>query len=254
MTTEDAVTIQDGSADVVAAAERKLTCWSLRIAPGTVAALRTNSVGLNPDMAQDLLRRSVEQGESRDWWLGGGHLYEVWIQPIYFGAASQNTTIGLLAVGHEIDDRAAKDFGNIASSEVAFNFGDSPVASTLNAAQRVELARSSLPKDPKSLSRGAQVIGYAGNSAWIRAVSRRNREPVSGWRPVGFVDRPEIVRPGDIIPQWIESRFDWSWRAERFGRQRTRFLDFAYVHQAFGRPRSRSQSIGTGRFQLPARK
>ena len=67
-----------------------------------------------------------------------GHLYEVWIQPIYFGAPSRNATIGLLAVGHEIDERAAENFGNIASSEVAFNFGDTPIASTLNPAQQSE--------------------------------------------------------------------------------------------------------------------
>jgi signal transduction histidine kinase/CheY-like chemotaxis protein len=152
MTTEDAATIQDGSADVWRLSGSDLLVLANRA--GTVAALRTSSAGLKTDMAQELLRRSVERGESRDWWLGGGHLYEVWIQPIYFGAPSQNTTIGLLAVGHEIDDRAAKDFGNIASSEVSFNFDNAPVASTLNAAQRVELAQA--PKNAKNVSGVAQ--------------------------------------------------------------------------------------------------
>ena len=49
-------------------------------------------------------------GESRDWWFDGHHLYEVWIQPIYFGAPSQNTTIGLLALGDEVDEARCKRF------------------------------------------------------------------------------------------------------------------------------------------------
>jgi signal transduction histidine kinase len=104
-------------------------------------ALRANGPGLESGVAQGLLRRSVDRGESRDWWFGGGRLYEVWIQPIYFGAPSQDATIGVLAVGHEIDQSAARDFANIASSEVAFNFGDTPIASTLSPAQQRELAR-----------------------------------------------------------------------------------------------------------------
>jgi signal transduction histidine kinase len=138
MTTDDAATIQDASADIWKLSGSDLLVLANRA--GSVAGLRTSTPGLERGTAQELLHRSLEHGESRDWWFGGGHLYEVWIQPIYFGSASQNTTIGLLAVGHEIDERAARDFSNIASSEVAFQFGNTPVASTLPAAQQTELA------------------------------------------------------------------------------------------------------------------
>ena len=138
MTTEDVVTIQDASADVWKLSGSDLLVLANRA--GNVAALRAGSAGLERDTAQRLLRRSLDRGESRDWWFDGHHLYEVWIQPIYFGTPSQNTTIGLLALGDEIEERDAKDFSNIASSEVSFNFGDTPVASTLSAAQQGELA------------------------------------------------------------------------------------------------------------------
>jgi signal transduction histidine kinase/ActR/RegA family two-component response regulator len=147
MTTEDAATIQDASADIYRLSGSDLLVLANRT--GTVAGLRTSTSGLDRGTAQELLRGSLERGESSDWWFGGGHLYEVWIQPIYFGAPSQNTTIGLLAVGHELDERAARDFSDIASSEVAFHFGDTTVASTLAAAQQGELAR--------------QLSGSAGN-------------------------------------------------------------------------------------------
>src|SRR5208282_5843937 len=46
-----------------------------------------------------------------------------------------------MAVGHEIDQRAANDFGNIAASEVAFQSGNTVVASTLAPAQQAGLIR-----------------------------------------------------------------------------------------------------------------
>ena len=139
MTTEDAATIQDASADVWKLSGSDLLVLANRA--GTVAALRTSSAGLEPGTAQKLLRQTLDQGESRDWWFDGRHLYEVWVQPIYFGAPSQNTTIGLLGLGYEVDEGAAKDFSKIAASEVMFNYGSTPVASTLSAAQQGELSR-----------------------------------------------------------------------------------------------------------------
>src|SRR6266853_3685492 len=138
-TTEDATTIQDASAAVFRLSRSDMLVLANRA--GTVAGLRTSNSGLDRGAAQTLLRSSMARGESRDWWFGGGHLYEVWIQPIYFGAPSQNTTIGFLALGNEVDEPAARGFGNIASSEVAFHLGQNTVTSTLAATQQDDLAR-----------------------------------------------------------------------------------------------------------------
>jgi signal transduction histidine kinase len=160
MTTEDAATIQDASADIYRLSGSDLLVLANRA--GTVSGLRTSTSGFDRGTAQEQLRRSLDRGESRDWWFGGDHLYEVWIQPIYFGAPSQNTTIGLLAVGHEIDERAARDFSNIASSEVTFHFEDISVASTLAPAQQTELARQlsgrsrNISEKPQEIQLGAE--------------------------------------------------------------------------------------------------
>ena len=160
MTTEDPATIQDASADIYRLSGSDLLVLANRA--GTVSGLRTSTGGLDRDTAQNLLRRSLNQRESQDWWFGGGHLYEVLIQPIYFGSPSQNTTIGLLVVGHEINGRAASDFSNVASSEVAFRFGDLSVASTLAPTQQTELARklsggsSNLLGTPQEIQLGAE--------------------------------------------------------------------------------------------------
>ncbi|MGA7795622.1 MAG: ATP-binding protein [Candidatus Acidiferrales bacterium] len=139
MTTEDAATIEDASADVWKLSGSDLLVLANRT--GNVVALRASATGLDSGTAQGLLRQSLDRSESKGWWFGGGHLYEVRIQPIYFGPNSQNNTVGLLAVGHEVNSRAAKEFASVASSEVAFNFEGAPVASTLTPALQSELAR-----------------------------------------------------------------------------------------------------------------
>ena len=138
MTTRDQPTIQDGSAEVWRQSGSDLLIMANR--SGEVLGLQASTDGLQREMAQEFLRRSLAKQEAKDWWFSGKHLYEIWIQTIYFGAPSENTTIGFLVVGHEIDGQSARDFGNIAASEVAFYSGDTLIATTLPSDQQAELA------------------------------------------------------------------------------------------------------------------
>jgi signal transduction histidine kinase len=139
MTTEDAATIEEASADLWKLSGSDLLVLANRA--GNISAVRTRGSLLDSATAQALLRHSLDRRESQNWWFGGGHLYAVYVQPIYFGAPSQNLTIGLLAVGHEVNESAAKDFAGIASSEVAFSIDNQTVASTLGRAAQSDLAR-----------------------------------------------------------------------------------------------------------------
>jgi signal transduction histidine kinase/ActR/RegA family two-component response regulator len=159
MTTEDSATIQDASEDVWNLSGSDLMVFADR--SGNVVAIRAKSASFQRPVAQKSLQASLQKEEPRDWWFGGGHLYEVWIQPIYLGAESKDSTLGYLAVGHEIDERAAKDFGKIASSDVAFRWGDTFVASTLTEAQQGELARQ-----PQGDSAGSQET-QIGNERYL---------------------------------------------------------------------------------------
>ena len=158
MTTPDAATIQDASADVWRLSGSDLLVMAGR--GGNVVALRTSSTGFARETAQLLFRRSLEKGDAHDWWFGGNRLFEVWIQPIYFGPASENSTIGYLAVGHEIDAQVARDFGNIAASDVVFYCGDALVASTLKSDQQNEIlalgrkVMNNLPDVPQEIQLG----------------------------------------------------------------------------------------------------
>jgi signal transduction histidine kinase/CheY-like chemotaxis protein len=72
-------------------------------------------------------------------------------------------TVGLLAVGHEVNQRAAREFASVASSEVAFNFEGAPVASTLCPALQSEVARQirghgqGLPGDAQEIQLGSEL-------------------------------------------------------------------------------------------------
>jgi hypothetical protein len=140
MTTGDAATIQDASSGVW----HLCGCSFLLLATntGAVLALHANDIGFDRSMTQVFLRQSIEREGSRDWWFGSGHLYEVWIQPIYVGEPSPDRkTLGFMAVGREIDARAAKEFSMWMSAEVAFQCDDTITASTLSDAQQNELQR-----------------------------------------------------------------------------------------------------------------
>ena len=168
MTTEDAATIEDASADVWKLSGSDLLVLANRT--GNISAVRTTGSVLDSATAQGLLRHSLERRESQNWWFVGGHLYEVYIQPIYFGAPSQNLTIGLLAVGHEVNEHAAKEFASIASSEVAFNIGDTLVASTLGHTEQSELARKSRER-LQSVSYDAQEFQLGSERYLARTVN-----------------------------------------------------------------------------------
>lgn len=139
MTTRDEATIQDGSTGPWRLAGSDLLVLADRT--GKLMALQTSTAGFTRAAARESLERTLQKGESRDWWFGGGHLYEVFLRPIYFGPAANDTMLGVLAVGYEIDDRLAGDIGRIASSHVAFRYGDEIVVSTLSPGQQTQLAK-----------------------------------------------------------------------------------------------------------------
>jgi len=157
MTTKDAATIQDASADVWHQSGSDVLVLGGR--SGEILGIQAGSSQFGKDAVGGLLRRSLQKGESRDWWFQGGRLYEVWIQPIYFGQQSENSTIGYLAIGDEIDERAAHDFSDIASSEVAFYWGNEAAASTLGPTQLSELSQHlrTEPRAQEALPREIQL-------------------------------------------------------------------------------------------------
>ncbi|MGH9454098.1 MAG: sensor histidine kinase, partial [Terriglobia bacterium] len=147
MTSEDEKTIQDGSTDLWAEIGSDLFVLSDR--SGKLMALHTTSPEFTREEARELLQRSLGTGEPRHWWFGDGHLFQVFMRPIFFGSPSEGTELGVLILGYEINNGVAQDVRRVASSHVAFRCGSIVVVSTLSTAQKDELQRQ-CPLEPSA--------------------------------------------------------------------------------------------------------
>lgn len=131
MTAPDSPTIQDASQSIAAIANSDLFVLVNR--KGKVVALHTKTPGFSSDEAERYFQQSLDedQSDSSHWWLGGHHLYQTFIQPIYNGSRTDGFLLGFLVIGYEINDRLAGEVSKVAGSQVAFSCGDEVVATTL---------------------------------------------------------------------------------------------------------------------------
>lgn len=154
MTTNHEATIQDGSTPLWQLAGSDLFVLANR--SGKVVALHTNIPGFTSEMAQNSLTSSLERQQR--WWFGAKHLYEIFLKPIYFGPAAADRLLGFLVIGREVDQPVAAQIGRVASSRVAFFYGNDIVTSTLTPANQSDLLQQRLPDDnsfqPVSLELG----------------------------------------------------------------------------------------------------
>jgi len=142
MTTRDPYTIQDGSSFL-----RPLLTHDLLILcdrDGKVMAVH-GAANANRTAAQKWLTTAIQTSEDRKWWLVDHHLYEVFLQPIYFGAPSDRHLLGLLGLGYEINDQVAAEIGKVAASQVAFEYQGEIVASSFPR-HEANLAGTALPQ------------------------------------------------------------------------------------------------------------
>jgi signal transduction histidine kinase len=133
MTAPDSATIQDASRDVWQIAGSDLFVLTNR--DGKVVARHTKSPGLTAEAAQQYFKRSLNEENSSHWWFGAHHLYQAFVQPVYFGSRTQGPVLGFLIVGYEIDDGLAHEISKVSASQVAFSYGNEVVATTLSPSQ-----------------------------------------------------------------------------------------------------------------------
>jgi signal transduction histidine kinase len=133
LTPPDPATIQDASKDVWPLTGSDLMVLVDR--NGRVVALNTKSPGFTRQAAQKDFERSLTEEDSSHWWFGSHHLYQTFMQPVYFGSKTEGPLLGFLIIGYEIDDRLAHEVSKISASQVAFSYGDEIVATTLTPLQ-----------------------------------------------------------------------------------------------------------------------
>jgi len=159
MTTRDVPTIQDASRGVWQLSGSDL--FLLADASGKAMALHGVPAEFTNHVAQEALEATLRAEQPNHWWYGGGHLYQVFLQPIYFGRADDHGLLGYVVLGYEIDDRVTRVVSRVAASQVAFQCGDAIVRSTLSPSQEIELVRQvavrgGAPLNPEQLQLGEE--------------------------------------------------------------------------------------------------
>jgi signal transduction histidine kinase len=146
MTTHDPATIQDASGDLWQLAGSDLLVLADR--RGVVVALHTKASGFTPETAQPFFTRTLADEEKNRWWFGGKHLYQTFLQPIYFGSRTDGPLLGFLVIGDEIDSGLAREVSKVAASQVAFSYNGEILATTLTEAQAASGSLRALVSGP----------------------------------------------------------------------------------------------------------
>ena len=103
--------------------------------PDKIVVLHSRETLFPPAEAREMLKRSLANGATADWWCVGSSLYQVALERIGGGP-------GTVIVGREIDYRAVHDLGRISNNEVVFSYDGNVVASTLRPIEEAEAGQA----------------------------------------------------------------------------------------------------------------
>lgn len=130
MTTQDALTIQDGSATFWKLAGSDL--FVLAKPDKQIMALHMTKPGWSTTIAEHDLKRSTDLGEDASWWYDDGRLYWVFLRPITSGTGNTSQQLGILAMGYQVDASVAEQLSIAAAgNSIALSTNDTIIASTL---------------------------------------------------------------------------------------------------------------------------
>ena len=127
MTTQDATTIGNEAGDYARLSGSDL--FGLAVPSGNVVVLLRRGEPV-PSAAASAQIRSLLASPS-PYIFTGHRLYEVTMEPIYFGAREKGALLGYVVLGAAVDREVARQVGQSTSGEVAFSVGDEVVSSTL---------------------------------------------------------------------------------------------------------------------------
>jgi signal transduction histidine kinase/ActR/RegA family two-component response regulator len=132
----DATTIKDVSEDPWKSDDCNM--FALADKKGKIVALHSTAAVFPTAVTEEMLRRSLSQGNTSAWWINDRIIYQVVLQRFYDGPPIKSNFQGVVVVGRSMDTRAAGEFSRISSSQVIFRYGKTVVASSLSALQEQE--------------------------------------------------------------------------------------------------------------------
>jgi signal transduction histidine kinase len=139
MTTSDERTIRDGGAEFYELSGGDL--FGLADGNGKLIAVYEAGASRDPsELSQSDIPRSPSVAEP-SYALMRGNLYEVAVQPLYFGNATAGTRLGYVLLGYAVDRRLAEEVSQATSAEVIFYAKRTMVATTLDERYKAESVR-----------------------------------------------------------------------------------------------------------------
>jgi signal transduction histidine kinase len=172
MTSRHPPTIQDASAELFRLSGGDL--FALVDQSNQIVGFHTHAPGITLDQAQQLRDRKAASDDSQQWWFAGGHLYEVFLVPIYFGPKSDNSILGTVAIGYEINANVAREVARVAAGQVAVVCSGTEVVSTVDSADVAKLQQALAEQDASSRPMDVKL----GNETFVvAALTLNNGEP-----------------------------------------------------------------------------
>lgn len=160
MTSHHPPTIQDASAELFRLSGGDL--FALVDSGNRIVGFHTRAPGITLEEAQSLRDVRPDSSSTPQWWFAGNHLYEVFLATIYFGPEAQNSVLGTVAVGYEINETVAHELARVASGQVVVVCDGHVVASTIAPAEvsklQAERAAHNGSDDPFDVRLGSETF------------------------------------------------------------------------------------------------
>ncbi len=160
MSTQDVHTIEDGAGEFYTTSGADF--FALASTSGQLYSHVNRGKGLDDGQVTEGVRACMTAQEGECLTPFGSSVYELSIQPIYFGPATNESRLGYVIVGYAIDHAVARQISDVAEAEVAFLVDGNVSVSTLGARRLGDLMRQS--KGLESRSEAAQSIVLGGEA------------------------------------------------------------------------------------------
>src|ERR1041385_8490420 len=148
MTTDDPATVQDASMSFWKTTGEDLLVLAGR--DGRILGVHADSPAMNRDTAEQMLKGLATRNQQRGWWRVDSELYHVVLQPIVAGAGADAQSLGMVAIGRQMNSTSAEKLARLAGSEIALVTGTPIVASTLKQSERQQFQQVLASETPPS--------------------------------------------------------------------------------------------------------
>ena len=165
MSTQDAQTIQDGSQELWAISGSDF--FALTSPNGKLFTYSNRGAKLSDAAVTRGLQACMSSGEEACMIAFGHSLYELSIQPLYFGPPENGSYLGYVIIGYAIDRQVAGEVSEAAAADVTFLINDEVAASTLPEARWNDLRQQdqtlgAVSAAPRRMRLGGEAYVAAG--------------------------------------------------------------------------------------------